>query len=289
MPDDCDKIAWLDADVIILDDDWVKKVELLLQEYPIVKPFSEAIRLTKKESKKILKGDNEELNNLFSYRNRAINNYYQPSIMWKLIFLAVFGMCARREVYEKAGFYDRMIVNNGDMVIASAFLYKDSKAKDLKERFHLSEALMVDIDNWYAKLSPRRGDFGICYLERATMLHLFHGKMMNRKSEYALKLLDKYEFDPNKDLIINKDGCYEWASLKPKLHQGLINYFHARNEDDRLIANVKTFTLVLLKKIKIKFNSLFFAFVNIVLRLAGALIRFFSPKAYNYLKKIMNR
>lgn len=287
LPDDCDKIAWLDADIIILDDDWAKKVAILLEKYPIVKPFAEAIRLTKKESKKILKGENEELNNLFSYRNRVINNYYQPSTMWKLIFLAVFGMCARREVYEKSGFYDRMIICSGDMVMANAFLYKDSRAKDLKERFHLSEALIVDIDEWYAKLSPRRGDFGICYLEGVTMFHIFHGKMMNRKYEQTCKLLDKYEFNPKKDLIINEDGCYDWASSKPKLHEGLINYFHARNEDDRLITNLKTFTIIFLKKIRIKLY--FFALIRRILGLTGKLIKFFSPRAYNYLKKLNNR
>lgn len=291
LPADCDKIAWLDADVLILDDDWARKVETLLERYPIVKPFDEAIRLTKRESNKILKGKGDELKNLFAYRNRVITNYYQSSTTWKLIFLAVFGMCARREVYEAAGFYDAMIICSGDVVMANAFLYQNSRARDLKDRFHLTDGLMTDIDDWYAKLSPRRTEFGICYLKTISMLHLYHGKMMNRKYEETCKILVKYKFDPKKDLKINEYGCYEWSSFKPELHQGLIDYFHARNEDDRILTNLINFTILGLKNLKdrryiLRIKNYCHFLFHRSLGLLGKLIKYISPKFYKLIKLI---
>lgn len=47
LPKDCDKIVWLDCDIIFEKNDWVKETEQLLLKYVVVQPFSKGVRLGK--------------------------------------------------------------------------------------------------------------------------------------------------------------------------------------------------------------------------------------------------
>ena len=49
---------------------------------------------------------------------------------------------------------------------------------------------------------------------------------MDRNRELA-----GFGFDPAADVRIGGDGCWEWASRKPKLHRWAADYFGRRRED----------------------------------------------------------
>jgi hypothetical protein len=40
LPEDCDKVAWLDADLLFLNDYWIKEMSDLLNSYAVVQPFA---------------------------------------------------------------------------------------------------------------------------------------------------------------------------------------------------------------------------------------------------------
>ena len=42
LPDECDKVAWLDADILFENDDWVAQTSAGLEEFAIVQPFDTA-------------------------------------------------------------------------------------------------------------------------------------------------------------------------------------------------------------------------------------------------------
>ena len=45
LPKDCDKIAWIDCDILFKNDHWIEDTCDLLEKYVVVQPFSHATRL----------------------------------------------------------------------------------------------------------------------------------------------------------------------------------------------------------------------------------------------------
>ena len=177
LPQDCDKIAWLDADIVILDDNWANEAAKLLDKYHFVKPFSEALRLTKEDSKKIING--ESLEKFGFFNSDDIHEYYSLTLKRQIVFFAVLGMCARREIFEHVRFYDKMILGSGDLIMTNAFINSNPKVEDLDISEYFSEALKQDINNWYRDIKNGRENFNISFLDTKA-LHLFHGLTSNR-------------------------------------------------------------------------------------------------------------
>jgi hypothetical protein len=59
---------------------------------------------------------------------------------------------------------------------------------------------------------------------------------MNRKYVDRWKILTKYGFDPDTDLIRNTDGVLELAGNKPGLRREIDTYFRMRDEDSTTLA-----------------------------------------------------
>lgn len=244
LPKNCDKIAWLDADIIFLDDNWASKASYFLQNHEIVKPFSQAIRLSKLESKLVL---NNKIDNIKLSSDKLVN-YYSIFDKDKTRYLAVLGTCARREVFDNCGFYDKMILYGADKVLASSFLKKDYINNNLPP------VLLEDIKKWQRNFSLKHPRINIHYLN-GTVYHLFHGALKYKKYNEMNKPLHQYNFNPQRDLKINKEGCFEWGSDKTDFHNYLIQYFHNRNEDDNFLKNIIIFLIEFKKNISLFFNK----------------------------------
>ena len=51
LPEDCDKVAWIDCDLIFKNDNWVKEASNLLEKYAAVQLFSFLVSLPKEGEK----------------------------------------------------------------------------------------------------------------------------------------------------------------------------------------------------------------------------------------------
>lgn len=269
LPADCDKIVLTDCDLIFLDDDWVQKSCDLLENYECIKPFFQAIRLTKKTSNKIMRERKYYPSDNYYYQEDEVNYCnFDPNFPFK--HPPVFAWAMRKEIFDGLGFYDRMIIGSGDTIMTAAFHKSSSPLKNS------SPALDADIITWFNKIDKRMA--GRMTSQDGAILHLFHGTRKNRKYYDRNAVLEKYDFQPYEDIKLNADQCWEWATPKKNLHQELELYFIARNENQEFIAG-------LIAKYKVAKARLKIDIIPRLIGLAGKMINYFSPDLYRRLKK----
>lgn len=219
LPQDCDKFAWLDCDIIFEDNDWIKEALKLLDSYNVVQLFSYVVRLEpgRNEGEK-LRG------HVYCIKSGAKKNN-NTGYAW----------AARKEVFEGGGFFDKAILGGGDRLMCYAFCgdnLKDDSAKnwirnsypsDIAERYNL----------WAEKISKKiNGKFS--YLD-SHICHLWHGSKKDRMYEDRFFILEKNNFIFDKDVKRDRNGLWSW-SQGAKIKEDFKNYFRFRNEGELLSA-----------------------------------------------------
>ncbi len=262
LPGDCDKVCWLDADLIFEDDEWVKKTELALTPIErgglgrdIVQPFSIVCMLPRHweedledmqdimsesphrmrassifcklyktaRDECIKTGESLDLEANYPYANRfkAAIDIYVDSIGGKI------GMCwaARRELLVKCGgFYDCNVIGSGDAVIYSAMTCTkfDLQPFSVEHGKHIAK---------YLEGAHRIFDGAVIGCIDGMIMHMWHGKMKNRRYGYRHAVLRENVFDPLHHLMLNDDNIWEWTEFTPDvLKKKMIEYFAKRRE-----------------------------------------------------------
>jgi len=218
----CRKVAWLDADVLFENADWVVETDRLLDEYPVVQPFHIAYLLPKGHTspeKGYGYGPKEGqwmygmayVMSRINDRRRALKRYEDSGhcgLAW----------AARRDLLERHGFYDRRIDGGGDLSMSHAMYENiDTWKHSHWEGDSLSQALLDDIVRWGRAFgSDVQGKVG--YVP-GSVLHLWHGNWADRQYGARARWLAQYGFDPATDIAEDEAGCWRWASEKPELHR----------------------------------------------------------------------
>lgn len=260
LPLECDKIVWVDCDVIFLNQDWIKETCDLLEKYEFVKPFEKAIRLSSAQTQKIIKNKLVKLEEENYNKITDCEYSYNPDLPMK--YKCCFSWALRKEILNDVGFYTKSIVGNGDLIMTKAFINYSSEI----DNFNVT--LNKDILAWTEKINQRINNT-VSYT-KGDLLHLFHGTTKNRTYYDRNYILKNNNFDPNNDLKENIDGCWEWATPKKNLHHALIKYFNYRNENNSILMNI----LIAVSPI-----------ANQLIGQIGIIIKKIYPKLYFYLKK----
>lgn len=235
LPESCDKVAWVDGDLIFERPDWVKRTAELLEQYMVVQPFERCSWLRQGEfvAPDVPRGfGNHEGQSMHSMaygmseaidRRDALNNYFEHGHVG-------FAWAARRSLIAKHGLYDAQILGNGDFVMGHS-MYGD---EDLWEGRNwqctrLSPQILAHITRW-GKRFYEDVQGSVAYAE-GRVLHMWHGAQKNRQYDQRLEILREAEFDPESDLALDDQGCWVWATDKAALHQWASGYFHERRED----------------------------------------------------------
>lgn len=226
LPEECTKVAWLDADIIFLNNNWVSETNELLDNFKVVQLFEISVRLKKGQVFTDLSDfeygpqNGEKRKSSVFIRNNKENVDYFPA--------TGFGWAIRRDIIEEIGFYDKMILGGGDTVIVNSFYNK----KEIYEYYNSSiEGLYQDILLWSNKMYDLVKDS--VDNTNGTILHMYHGDMKNRLYEVRYKMIEKINFDIKKDIKINNYGCWEWNTENKKLSAIVKRYFSIRNEDKK--------------------------------------------------------
>lgn len=235
LPGDCDKIAWVDADIIFCNDRWVDETAKLLESYVVVQPYSFVIRLPRGVDK--VEIDRRLFGNMKGQKNHGIGYGIANFGKGKSdIFLKHWhtgsAWAARRSVFDKHGFYDRLILGSGDSLMGHAFYNnKRSLIRNLS-----SEKMIIDQDNWIDKVYQEIKSS--VYYTHGLILHLWHGQPRNKLYFLRFSILKKFNFDPTTDLKVGDNNCWMWATDKPGLHKWAKRYFWLRNEEGSLFCDV---------------------------------------------------
>jgi len=277
LPSECDKFAWFDCDIIFKDKEWIKKASQLLEEYEVIQLFSYIIRM-KKGVRYTLKEDfpegNSEGEKMYGMAYRVANSTGDCFDSFSKHGDTGFAWAFRKEIFKNLRLYDHSITGSGDMIMAHGIY--NSKANYYQE--HYSKAFKEHLKKWISKIYKKtRGS--IFYLD-TTILHLWHGDKKHRNYTSRHLLLKKYDFNPEKDIRINENKIWAWASNKPEFHKQVGDYFWIRNEIGKNDIGISSFfnkTRLILTT-----NQSYHQRMG---RLGKAL-KILTPRAYNFLKDI---
>ncbi len=275
LPKSCDKIAWIDADIIFTDNCWIEKASKLLEKYKVIQLFDSAIKMSRGKdyvnpqeagfSNSFFDEDKKSVAVVFNYLNKK-QAFGQYGYAW----------AARREVFEGMGFYDRAILGSGDLILNDAFFQDIPKRNQYLD---FSDLMLKDINLWQDKIKKIvQGNVG--YLP-GTLLHLWHGSSVVRGYKARYIHSKKYNFDPNFDIKLNPYGVWEWASDKNNFHEFIRRYFMIRNEENKL--SLKQF--ILRGAFMDYFNNYLSERYHGFMGLAGIKLNRIFPRIYKFIKR----
>lgn len=215
VPAEFDKIAWVDADLIFTNPNWVPDASRLLREFPVVQLFEQAIQLTRDGAV----GDMR--NGVAVAVARKLKDAQHLGISHP-----GFAWAARRDLLTKHGLYDENVFGGGDSLMVYAmfgWLNNDS----LKRH---SPPIQETFAAWGRSFwEDVRGRVGIV---PGRVLHMWHGSRANRKYVERVDWLRQFNFDPRVDITLDNNGLWRWTGTKPGMHEKLRQYFLSRREDD---------------------------------------------------------
>jgi hypothetical protein len=220
LPDVFQKVAWVDADVLFCNPSWIVDASDALDDYPVVQLFT-----TLRQRDDRVGGDGMDILESFAalYQqdpDRALGPTYfhhgHTGIAW----------AGRREWVERYGLYDCCLSGTGDHLMAHTFIgdWQPGCIGIWQGPAYLHFV------QWCERVYPSlRARLGVVPGQVTT---LWHGPVSARHYYEAVCAFRNFGFDPRSDLRLNEDGCWEWASNKPKLHQWTYEYFFHRREDE---------------------------------------------------------
>lgn len=203
LPKEFNAVAWVDGDIWFQKKSWVEKSETLLKENQVIQLFSTCVHL------------NRESNIDFA-REGIVSNFRSGSA-WGMAW------AAKRDIIEEDGLLDWIINGSGDVWMAAAWM---NVRKSPQGR---SPGMLRYYNKWRKRQREKVNKVG--FLDEV-IYHLFHGEMQNRNYGYRNRLMVKYSFDPETDLVKEENGIYAWRNPKDGLPQNLISWFYSRKEDE---------------------------------------------------------
>ncbi|MDP6670296.1 MAG: hypothetical protein QGI60_00590, partial [archaeon] len=176
LPKNCDKVAWLDADILFNNNNWIKETSKLLESYRVVQPFSFIVRLPENKSwlnsEKLAFGNKEgEKIHSMGYGIANFGKRHLPTFMKH--GHTGFAWAARKNIINKHGFYDRLITGSGDSLMAHALYgspYSHVKRCSPKK-------MQEDQQKWMDEIF--RDVEGSVYYTPGLIFHLWHAHYKN--------------------------------------------------------------------------------------------------------------
>lgn len=227
-------VAWMDADIKLVRDDWDTEAIHLLQHYAIIQMFGEASSMGPDHhviftSKSILRNFEEHSvidwydHPGLTFRDITKKNYTvragHPGLAWAF---------RREELQDVGGWLDTCVNGSADLHMAGCYTGKS----DL--------ALPTEVSAGYRNSILRYGELCEFYIRRNVSYmpgaahHYWHGRPRQRGYEERGGCLIKYQFDPHTDLIKGLNGLWKWNLADSRVRDMAIatrKSLASRNED----------------------------------------------------------
>jgi len=226
LPDDCDKLCWVDCDILFKNEQWIKETSRLLEQYMLVQPYEQAVRLPKGVCDL-----NEREFELFDIGNEEAQRC--PGYVYKLVHnlkgfdSTGFVWATRRSFIDKHPLYEHMLFGGGDSIMARSFI--SDKIQEVPIRSFSTDSMRADQDAYASGVY--RDTQGSVYYIQGSILHLWHGNEADKLKFFRHKLLKFFNFSPAEDIRVGSNGLLEWSSDKPEFHKAVGEYYQIRNEE----------------------------------------------------------
>lgn len=216
LPKSWKYVAWVDADITFLNQNWVKDTIEELQVHDVVQLFQTAVNLG--PSQEALKID-KSFGYMFKKSGTPLcrtdkYGFWHPGYAWA---------CTKNAYKQMGGLIDWAILGSGDRHMAMALANRvewsapgtiHQNYRGLLERF---------------QFQCRKLRLG--YIT-GTILHHWHGSLENRRYRERWDILTAGEYEPTSDVDYTKDGMIYFTRKGERLEPDIDSYFLARREDD---------------------------------------------------------
>jgi hypothetical protein len=228
LPSSCRKVVWLDCDVVFEADDWAERTSLLLDRFMLVQPFSYLHLMPCDWNPGYGRPPGSELRRSVPFliasgmpvatciSTPSDQLKYSPGRVW----------ASAREVLEEHHLYDACIIGGGDTTILCAAYgcFEDGvriQHMNAQQRDHYLAWAGPFYDAVRAKIAFAEGN----------LMHLWHGKIEHRRYRERVEGFERFEFNPFKDIAVDRNGAWRWSSDKREMHDYVRHYFASRRED----------------------------------------------------------
>lgn len=253
LPPEVDAVAWVDANFVAVHDDWPGALRSVLQRHPVAQGFSRLHYLDPQETADLACGAAPSDLLAALDRSRATPGsarLARDDGVEALVAADVAGHAsldipvearrlprnpgvawvARREELERVGgLYDRAVAGSGDWLFLLGAL---GAAETWLERMRPLGYRYLDCGSyrrWAAGAAGvLGGDVGAV---DADVLHLYHGRLADRRYKRRHAEIDALGIDLDADLHLTDTGVWALRDPRPELTAHLAAYFAARDED----------------------------------------------------------
>lgn len=224
LPEHIRHVAWLDADVLFAREDWAIATSAALERDIVVQPFSLSVRLPRGAAR--YSGCGKAWPGFAAVYNQA------PSLFttgrYDLHGHVGFAWAARRTLFESIGLRDVDPNGHADHLMAHAMV-GDWSTPCCRRLVGLHGPYAEEARAWarrfYAEIEGRLGAV------KGALLHLWHGRIADRRY-YKLALdLRKFNYYPARHLRHAENGLWAWADDAAELGDAYQRYFLRRRED----------------------------------------------------------
>jgi hypothetical protein len=231
LPASCSKVVWLDCDVLFTREDWIDEISRTLDRSPLIQAYRRLYHLPPDRPRvgerplnaleqpglaAAVSGGKPAKNLLGQRTKDRSNGDVATGMAW----------AGRRDLLERHGFYDACIIGGGIRAMAcAAYGCFDNiiatHAMNPRQQDHFLAWARPFFDSVKGEVS---------FID-ADIHHLWHGDLSQRRLDERHQGLAAFDFDPNRDIALDPNGCWRWNSEKPAMHEYIRNYFASRNED----------------------------------------------------------
>jgi len=228
LPNECAYVAWLDCDIVFQREDWGAAAVRELDRAGICHLFHTVHHVRRDTPHEAIGCETSNL------RHESIGYACASGIRTSVaavtdgvpgVFKRGHGWCARRELLEEHGLYDRNVLGSGDKLIAFA---ATGQEEEVIARDSMAPGHAADYREWASKF--RRSVQRIGYIE-GDIFHLWHGDLERRQYTARYRVLGSAGYDPASDIALDAEKCWRWNSPKPDMHRKVREYFEQRDED----------------------------------------------------------
>ncbi|GJL83741.1 MAG: hypothetical protein DHS20C01_33750 [marine bacterium B5-7] len=230
LPTSCDFVAWIDADVIFANDNWVCEAIDKLQHSPVVQLYSTFVQLPYDFNLNVLFTDDmRSITESISSEHSFAAGLRQYGSNW----LKPFGRtgnawAARREILERHRFFDAMILGDADSFMAYAFVNHEPFLSRVGNDF--PSGLISYYHKWARNIHADVN--GSVDVVDGTLYHLWHGSVENRGYAARRQILKRHNYNPQRDIERDSNGLLAWTvEVNAAFKSDVIRYFNSRGED----------------------------------------------------------
>lgn len=232
LPDGCDKVAWLDGDVLFGRSDWGERLDRALDGAALVQLFRHAHYLGRDAapepgpSRAIAHSRPSLAAGVAGGMPVAACLVHPSPAQRPGTFANGLAWAARRELLDGHRLYDASIIGGGDQAIAcAAYGCFDHEI----ERHALNARQQEHYLAWAVPF--HRACRGAVAVLDGDLYHLWHGEIADRGLGSRHARFQRFQFDPFRDIALDARGSWRWDSAKPEMHAYVAEYFLSRRED----------------------------------------------------------